>query len=122
MDVARNEQGSPEGHGYSRQQIADAVHLAVCEYTQSDGFGHCPVYATCGMTLLMRLGYQHPLIQAGAAWIGSDPDDPDLGAYFDPSNVEAGEFHSWIALTKTKPAEGRSRAPGDMQIIDFSAR
>lgn len=81
---------------------AEAVHRAVCEFTGTDGFGHCQIYTLAGYGLLTVAkpphGTPHP--QAGALYLNPDPADTECWHVFDPegSGIKRGEFHSWVAF------------------------
>jgi hypothetical protein len=57
---------------------AEAVHRAVCEFSGSDGFGQCSLYAVAGFGLMvltkLPLGSCYP--QVGSLYLQPDPTDP----------------------------------------------
>src|SRR5262249_48867128 len=108
--------------GLNRQRLADAVHRAVCEYHQDDGFGRCADYAFAGAMLLMALTKKQYTPQAGSLWVSHDPGDPTLCLAMIAENdgIYAGEFHAWVV----GPVDGRAGGamPDDVEVIDLSAR
>jgi hypothetical protein len=112
---------SPIKGGYSKRQIADAVHFGVCQFTQSDGFGHCHRYAACGLATLIRLGVKRPMIQAGELRLYGDPTDPTRCLAMDPEFGETPVILVWVAIAYVD-ARGRPREGGDHQVVDFAAR
>jgi hypothetical protein len=103
--------------------VAEAVHRAVCRFTQGDGCGHCKFYAVAGAALLTRLTKRLFLPQTGAlrllveepeGWFVSDP-----GCCGDPMTaLSVGAFHCWIAeVTEEEPGFHNGTT-----IIDFSSR
>lgn len=48
-----------------RLLIASAVHAAVCRVTESDGFGHCAVYAAVAARVMSRLTGRRYVVQSG---------------------------------------------------------
>ena len=96
---------------------ADAVHRAVCDFTGTDGFGACMLYAVAGWSLLVALDGPAWLLQAGSARILADP--PDGWLEFDatlPGALARGEFHCWLAKQSTLPQTQPAF------LVDFSAR
>lgn len=97
-----------------RDLIAEAVHKAVCEFTDSDGFGFCMLYSIAGMGLLGRV-FEHKLYpQAGSMGVLIDP--PDYWMVMDGEDFQpnvGGEFHCWL---------GGPSNDGGVELIDFSAR
>jgi hypothetical protein len=95
-----------------RDDIADAIHRAVCEFTGSDGFGHCHAYSVAGFGVLNHL-YAEPKcwINAGKARIFHDPSDPTLCVEMGTDPM-AGDYHCWNVL------EGLS----GVILVDFAAR
>jgi hypothetical protein len=77
-----------------RALIAEAVHTAVCDFSQSDGFRLCQLYTVAGYALLSRIDGRQWAMQAGSAWMLADP--PDGWWQYDattPYALERGEFH-----------------------------
>lgn len=107
---------------YTHEQIADAVHHAVCDHSGSDGFGHCRLYAVAGWVLLQHLGYRNVVPQAGRLSLMPDPFDPTLWLEMDPGFGLLGEIHCWLVIPPTKPAPGQHEMSGDVQVVDFAAR
>jgi hypothetical protein len=100
-----------------RMLIAEAVHDAVCTFTQSDGFGLCHLYAVAGYTLLTQMAGPQWTMHAGSMWLAADP--PDGWCYFNagrPHAFERGDFHCW--LVQHGPAKGDPPAA----CVDFTAR
>ncbi len=94
-----------------RGRIAETVHRAVCEFSGTDGCGHCMLYAIAGAGLLGRVFGTtfHP--QAGSLSVLADP--PNHWMTMDASNFANGEFHCWL---------GRPSGGGGAELIDFAAR
>lgn len=107
---------------YSKEQIAEAVHRAVCQYTGSDGFGFCRWYAICGWLLLLDLGYKNVVLQAGRLSLQPDPDEPTQWIEMDPSHGVLGELHCWLVLPDQNMSAGRQPLGRNVQVIDFAAR
>jgi len=97
--------------------IAETVHDAVCDFSQSDGFGLCQLYTAAGYLLLSRIDGPQWIMQAGSAWLLADP--PDGWWYYDattPHAIERGEFHCWLAK------HGGTKNDPPIAFVDFSAR
>jgi hypothetical protein len=75
----------PPPQRYTKEQIADAVHHAVCAHSGSDGFGHCRLYAVAGWLLLQHLDYRNVVPQAGRLSLMPDPSDPTLWLEMEPA-------------------------------------
>jgi hypothetical protein len=103
-----------------RAAIAEAVHQTVCEETNSDGCGHCMLYAIVGAFLSSRVFGGRYWPQAGTLQVQHDPEDPNHWMIFDArdNGVDGGEFHSWFAR-ETTGARGRSLPA---EIVDLSSR
>lgn len=106
-----------------RSRVAEAVHWAVCEFTQGDGFGRCMFYSFAGSVLLSRLTGRPFLPQAGSLWVLAEP--PNVWLEFDVrhgddvwASMERGEYHCWIAEA-TSDAGGFQSAKS---LIDLSSR
>jgi hypothetical protein len=98
-----------------RAAVAEATHRAVCELSNSDGLGHCMLYAALGATVATVVLGKKYYPQAGCLYLYSDPDDPDLAFTMDPSlGLMDAELHCWIACA----GEGTLAA----EIADLSAR
>src|SRR5262245_51509295 len=80
-----------------REWIAEAVHRAVCEFTGTDGFGNCMMYAWAGVSLCSRVFQRTYLLQAGSLRIQADPSNPHSWFTIDASEdgFHIGEFHAW---------------------------
>src|SRR5437763_388203 len=81
-----------------KNRVAEAVHLAVCDWTGGDGFGHCILYAVAGAHLTSRLTGQKYFPVAGSLALYPDPERQE-GITFDPKaggGLLGGEFHAWI--------------------------
>lgn len=96
-----------------RNTIAEAVHAAVCEYTDTDGFMRCAWYAIAGQGLLCHLkpdGREY-LMSAGSAEWTPDPGKPrqKFLMHAGHAGYQRGEYHVILG----------SR---DGIVIDFSAR
>ena len=94
-----------------RDRIAEAVHHAVCDFTGSDGFGLCMLYAVAGSGLLGRAFGEKFYPQAGSMAVLADK--PDVWVTMDASNFATGEFHCWL---------GRPMGGDRVELIDFTAR
>ena len=90
----------------TRLAIADAVHRAVCEYTESDGLGACHKYAVAGRGLLWYLG-KRTIIQAGTMFCLANTVYQDYMSFLG-QNWRQGELHVWLA--------------DERDTIDFSSR
>jgi hypothetical protein len=75
----------------TRLAIADAVHRAVCEYTESDGMGSCHKYAVAGRGLLWYLG-KRTIIQAGTMFCLANTVYQDYMSFLG-QNWRQGELH-----------------------------
>lgn len=106
----------------NKEQIAEAVHRAVCQYAGSDGFGFCRWYAICGWLLLQDIGYKNVVLQAGRLALQPDPDKPTRWIEMDPSHGVAGEFHCWLVLPDQIMSAGSRPMGRNVQVIDFAAR
>src|SRR4051812_11848077 len=73
-----------------RDRIAEAVHQAVCEFTATDGFGHCILYSVAGMALLGCVFDHTTYIQAGTLGVLLDPAD-DYWMVMDAAGIRGGE-------------------------------
>jgi hypothetical protein len=95
-----------------RTACARAVHEAVCEFTDSDGFGACHLYAVAGHSLLTGEKIRPtPSPQGGSLLIQPDPARPGHWFALDATGggMGRGEFHAWLMAE-------------DGTIVDFSAR
>ena len=105
-----------------RDQIAEAVHRAVCEIRRDDGFGHCADYAVAGASLISSLTKHLYMPQVGNLLVSGDPEDPDLCMCMkaDKGGLNVGEFHAWII----GPLDGRTSGPipADVYVVDFASR
>ena len=100
-----------------RAMIAEVVHDAVCDFSQSDGFALCQLYTVAGYALLSRIDGPQWVMQAGSAWLLADP--PDGWWHYDattPYALERGEFHCWLAKA------GATKGGPPAEFVDFSAR
>jgi hypothetical protein len=114
-----------------RARIAEAVHLAVCEVTASDGFGHCALYARAGAVVASVATGSEYVINAGKLEVGTgalDPGDSDAELYLgmDPalSGYSGTEFHAWCLRRPSCGTPGVLQAvdPRSVEIADFSVR
>jgi hypothetical protein len=111
---------------FTKAQVAEAVHKAVCDLTRSDGLLKCHYYTYLGGHFLPHLGY-HVHWQAGRLLLYPDPSDPELASVFDPElgreeRGDYGECHSWLAVP-LGPTTADAPPPLDqVALIDFSAR
>ncbi len=97
-----------------KKNIAEAVHRAVCEFTNSDGCGRCFHYALAGWALAMSLLKKKYTLQAGSLYILADPPDGIVAMEPEKHGFQRGEFHCWFA------------APGNdgklAEFVDLSSR
>jgi hypothetical protein len=97
--------------------LADAVHAAVCEFTGTDGYGACMLYAVAGWSPLVALDSEAWHLQAGTARILAEPPDGWLEMNGQlPGAIERGEFHCWLAQASPRP-QARPAA-----LVDLSSR
>ncbi len=98
-----------------RQDLADALHMAVKLVTGEEGTQHCFFYAFSGALFLTTLTGKPYQIQAGSLALPR-PSDEKLCYVFDAEegNLEKREVHVWIGLA----GEG----PATQELVDFSAR
>lgn len=102
-----------------RGRIADAVHRAVCEYTQSDGVGKCAFYAAAGWQLATTTLGKKYLPQAGTLRVQFDPERPEVMEMLaTDGGLDRGEYHCWFALPPTLEF-GLSKAS---EIVDLTSR
>jgi hypothetical protein len=98
-----------------RDRVAEAIHRSVCEFSGTDGFGECLLYAIAGMGLLGRGFGQKIYLQAGTMAVLAEPPDGwwvmDAEKGFVPGY--GGEFHCWL---------GGPSNTGGVELIDFTAR
>src|SRR5438270_5419806 len=80
-----------------RQGIAEAVNRAVGEFTGSDGFGYCYLYALAGWRLAREVTGRDYLLQAGVLRVLADPPDGWLVMRAWEDGLWRGEFHCWFA-------------------------
>ncbi len=98
----------------NKKNSAEAVHRAVCEFTDSDGCGRCFHYALAGWVLARSLLKREYMLQAGSLYIVADP--PNGAVAIEPGQFgfQRGEFHCWFA------------APGNdgkmAEFVDLSSR
>lgn len=106
-----------------RHKVAEAVHRAVCRFSEGDGIGQCQLYAVAGSALLTHLtkrlfmpqaGVIHVLAEEPDGWLAADPREwgsPEVA-------LSVGEFHCWIAdVTGREPGIGHAST-----LIDLSSR
>jgi hypothetical protein len=101
-----------------KDSVAEAVHRAICQCRQSDGYGQCLHYAAAGSVLLYRLTKQVYVPQVGTFQIHSDPDN-EYAATCDAKRggMRSGEFHAWVV----GPIRDHRDAT-TCDVIDLSAR
>lgn len=97
-----------------RVRIAGAVHRAVCEFTGTDGFGYCYLYAWGGNTLAREVTGRPYRLQAGALRLRLDGDRGWLTMNPQQDGFGRGEFHCWMARS-----DGRGHLA---EIVDLGAR
>jgi hypothetical protein len=94
-------------------RYAEAVHRAVCEVTESDGFGECLAYARASYALLADQGWT---IQVGQMVIIADPAKGLSGGgaviLGKDKDFWQGQYHAWLARLNGSKIE----------IVDFTAR
>ena len=110
----------------NKEGVADAVHRAVCEFTDTDGYRQCLFYSYAGMAALTNLSNDPNRYrpQAGTLlvqpdpnidqWIGNDPTEwaSEKMAH------QAGDVHCWVG-------SGQRNQPGVFlasEIVDFTSR
>lgn len=118
-----------------RRAVAEAVHRGVCEATDSDGLGHCAVYAAAAVRVLGRLTGERYVLQAGSltirlsrAYRDGDPSGFHEFAMDATAGLGAlsplGEFHSWLG--RIHPSRGtalsREEEASRHELVDLSAR
>jgi len=81
----------------ARRRIAQAVHLAVCKFTDSDGCGHCFHYALAGWVLAGTICKRPYVLQAGSLYIVADPPHGVVACEPEEHGFQRGEFHCWFA-------------------------
>ena len=106
--------GTVQGFQTVKNNIAEAVHRAVCEFTNSDGCGRCFHYALAGWALACVLFEREYTLQAGSLYIIADP--PDGAVAFEPGQYgfERGEYHCWFSA----PGKNGKMA----EFVDLSSR
>jgi hypothetical protein len=108
-----------------REAVAEAVHRTVCAETDSDGFGHCILYAIVGAFVARSVFGGEYWPQAGSMRLQRDPADPDLWFTFGAGGdwVYGDEFHAWFARA---PKGAASYAPASYapvaELADLSSR
>lgn len=94
-----------------RLRVANAVHRAVCKFTNSDGVGWCKLYALAGARLATQVFDADYSVKIGGLNVKCDPKS-DGGWGYVPSRFidpyQAGEFHCWFSC-------------GD-EVVDLSTR
>jgi hypothetical protein len=107
-----------------RDRIAEAIHRAVCEESNSDGQGRCALYALAGRLVLTQLTATPYIFQAGG-FAASISDTSPRVMIMDPQSdhYRCNEFHCWIARWPqgAKPGDCHKVSPDD-EFVDFSLR
>src|SRR4051794_32826876 len=86
----RRELGHPDlGQPWVRGLIAESVHRTLCDFSGSDGCGHCMLYAVAGMAILGQVFDRKIYPQAGSLGVLVEP--PDRWLVMDAENFSAGE-------------------------------
>lgn len=80
----------------TRKHIAEAVHRAVCEFTQTNGFRRCLDYALAGHTLANALLGREYVLQAGGLYIMADP--PNGVTAMESGDFEQGELDRSVGI------------------------
>jgi hypothetical protein len=111
---------------WTKAEIAEAVHKAVCVLTRSDGLDKCHYYTWLGGHFLAQLDYRVHW-QAGILALYADPADPGLCLMFDPELGRAergdyGECHSWLAIAHGPTQIGTAVPLDQFTVVDFAAR
>jgi len=102
----------------TQRRISEAVHRAVCEFTGTDGFGHCLCYAVCGSVVASTMLEKLYLPQAGTVCIFADP--PNAVAMQATDNgLERGEFHCWFGLPESR---NHGRGKRLAEFVDLTSR
>lgn len=99
-----------------RHRIADAVHHAVCEFTDSDGYGRCLLYAVAGAHLASRVFGTLYMPAAGSLGILADPPDGWVVYDVQDAGIEGGTFHAWFNRLEHQ-SHGRA-----LEVVDLSSR
>lgn len=107
--------------------VAEVVHQAVCEHTESDGYGHCLQYAVAGSLACSWATGGRYIPQIGSADIVFHPGPPMRRSMFinaetidGRDGLSRGEFHAWIVRPGiTDPETGIGQAD---EWVDFSSR
>lgn len=105
-----------------QRRMAEAVHHAVSEVTQSDGLGKCLPYAVTGYGLIYHVLGVHPVLQGGRLQILADPPDGWIEMNPEHNGFHRGEYHAWLAIPPVRMPGLHHTEDGTCQIIDFSAR
>jgi hypothetical protein len=135
----RNRRQRPVGRSVHRAptkgDIAAAVHRAVCAVTDTDGFGHCCLYATTVREIATKLTGRRFEIQAGSSnvatgvidaegyltAVGHDVDGGTVNGV--PGGLGNGEFHAWVMeVPRTATAGCAEVIRPHTEVIDLSLR
>lgn len=115
----------PDNSQSNRDIIAERVHRAVCDYTHSDGLGHCALYTLAGW-LALGPGKYH--MQVGTLRIVTDLTTGDgFAMEATDDGWRCGEFHAWLVrpteiARSLTPGERQAVRPGELEWVDFSSR
>jgi hypothetical protein len=125
QEKAEKSESAEKYDHFSKAEIAEAIHRALCDITRSDGFMKCHYYACLGYHFFARIGFVVHWLAGGLA-VFADPSDPTLAFAFDPElgRQERGDFaeaHSWLMLPYGPPVGG-IHTPDQYDLVDFSSR
>jgi hypothetical protein len=109
------------------ERIANAVHRAVCEFTETDGFRSCVAYAQVGAYVANIVSHDDNryVCQAGGVRVRLDKDD-DLCIEMRPAATDYSglELHCWITRVPRNAVNGVivDVPPDQLEIADLSLR
>jgi hypothetical protein len=96
--------------------IAEAVHLAVCEFTGTNGMGACMYYAATGWFVACKAFRKPYTLQAGSLYLVAAPPEGVVAFEYGKGGFVGGEFHCWFAISSM---DGASQTT---EIVDLSSR
>src|SRR5262245_9152683 len=114
---------------FDRAAIAEAVHQAICQVSDSDGRGMCAYYARAGAVVTgvvtgQEYGFNAGLIQID---VGDRNASGDLWFTMDPaaSGYNGMEFHAWFVRRPPGATTGETitgRRNRRIEVVDLSWR